>query len=292
MEKPIEMFLSHPELDIKFCLSWANEHWTRAWDGGNNEIIMEQEYGNREEWVNHYRYLKDFFLDKRYIYIDNKPLLIIYRPELIDKLKNMLDCWRELAKSDGFDGLYIVAQGTYYCRNISEKKHNDNLDGYIMYEPGYTYEAFGIRHGFASLLKNFITYTDFFIHYFPSKIKTRIYNLLNITPQKPINLCKYSILCEAILKHKLYADYFPGFFTGWDNSPRVADRLSLCFEDNTPEMVEKYFEKQYRRAIDLKSRFLFINAWNEWGEGAILQPDSVYRSGYLEAIKRVRNRVS
>ena len=82
-----------------------------------------------------------------------------------------------------------------------------------------------------------------------------------------------------------------GFFTGFDNSPRIGKRVKILYENNSPEIVEKYFRIQYQRSVDLGNEFLFINAWNEWAEGAILDPDNLYGYGYLEAIKRAGDNV-
>lgn len=83
LEKPLEMMLNTKEIDIPFMLCWANENWTKHWDGGNNEIIVEQDYGDYDDLINHIDYLCRFFRDKRYIKIDDKPVLVIYKPEII-----------------------------------------------------------------------------------------------------------------------------------------------------------------------------------------------------------------
>ena len=82
-----------------------------------------------------------------------------------------------------------------------------------------------------------------------------------------------------------------GFFAGWDNSPRRGVETQLIFENNTPENFEKYFRMQYKKSVELNKEFLFINAWNEWGEGTFLEPDERYKFGYLEAIKKVKSEV-
>lgn len=80
-------------------------------------------------------------------------------------------------------------------------------------------------------------------------------------------------------------------FAGWDNTPRRGIQTSLIYENNTPEIFEKYFSIQYKRSIELQNDFLFINAWNEWGEGTVLEPDEKYIYGYLEAILNVKRRL-
>ena len=290
MEKPIEMFLDNASLDLKFCLSWANEHWTRTWDGGDKEIIMEQNYGDIYEWTNHYKYLKQFFLDKRYIYIDGKPVLIIYRPEIIDDLSQIIECWRNLARNDGFKDLYILAQGSRFCRYISDKNHINCIDGYIMYEPGYTYESLARNNGMLSLFKNIINNKRLFLHYYPKKVLLQIYRKLNITPNKPINVCDYEILCDAIIKNKNYRDFYPGYFTGWDNTARRGV-MARIVKNSSPKIFEEYLVKLIKKNQNCKFKkdYLFLTAWNEWAEGAHLEPDQKYGYAYLESLKNALN---
>ena len=108
------------------------------------EVIMPQEYGNEEEWKNHFNYLLAFFLDSRYIRIDGKPMFLIYRPELIPELDEMLSFWTELAIQSGFNGLYIVSQGTVYGTSENKSKV---INDYILYEPGYTQAEFSLVRG-------------------------------------------------------------------------------------------------------------------------------------------------
>lgn len=144
MEKPIENFLKDQELDMPFCLSWANEPWTRAWDGSSQQVIMPQAYGDKEEWMKHFEYLLSFFKDDRYIKVDEKPMFLIYRIELIPNIDEMLKLWNDLAIKAGFDGLFIVSQGSVYG---TTKQKNKLIDAYVLYEPGYTQAEFSFFRG-------------------------------------------------------------------------------------------------------------------------------------------------
>ncbi|RRQ78488.1 glycoside hydrolase family 99-like domain-containing protein, partial [Enterococcus faecium] len=110
LEKPVEQFLKNKNLDINFCLSWANEPWTKAWVSKNDSILIEQNYGNEENWEKHFDYLLPFFKDSRYICNDGKPLFVIYRPEQIGCLNEMLDYWQILAKKNGLAGIDFAYQ--------------------------------------------------------------------------------------------------------------------------------------------------------------------------------------
>ena len=98
LEKPAEQMLKNKEIDIPFCFCWANENWSKNWDGGNREVIMEQDYGSQEDWEKHFRYFVRFFRDERYITVHGKPLLIIYKPEQITDLQQMVVYFRKRAK--------------------------------------------------------------------------------------------------------------------------------------------------------------------------------------------------
>ena len=103
--------LKNRDIDIPFCVCWANEPWTRAWVG-ETKVLIPQLYGEKREWKEHFDYLLPFFKDSRYICDDGKPLVVIYRPEVIECLNEMLDYWNELAIQEGFEGL------TYAYQNI------------------------------------------------------------------------------------------------------------------------------------------------------------------------------
>ena len=90
LEKPVELFLKNKDLNMNFCLSWANEPWTRSWDGEQKQIIMPHEYGGEKEWRDHFFYLLDFFRDERYIKIKNRPLFVFYRPEIFPEFEKMI----------------------------------------------------------------------------------------------------------------------------------------------------------------------------------------------------------
>lgn len=86
LEKPVELLQQHPDIKTRYCLCWANESWARTWDGRNTDIFIEQNYGEEKEWLDHIQYLEQFFNDDRYICVDNKPMFVIYKTRLIERL--------------------------------------------------------------------------------------------------------------------------------------------------------------------------------------------------------------
>ena len=107
LERPLEQMLETRAVDIPYCLSWANEPWTRAWDG-TRDILMPQEYGAEPDWKRHFECLVRFFRDPRYIKVRDASMMLIYRTSSIPDVDAMVKVWNELARQAGFSGLHIV----------------------------------------------------------------------------------------------------------------------------------------------------------------------------------------
>ena len=136
LEKPMENMLKNPDIKIPFCICWANESWARTWDGKDKNILIKQNYNeDKEALCKHYKYLSQFFKDKRYLLNNNKPIFIIYKPQLINNFCDLRDCWENLAKLDGFDGIYWCFQHPSAFRS---KWVLDEFDMGIEFEPLYT----------------------------------------------------------------------------------------------------------------------------------------------------------
>lgn len=128
MEKPLEYFLNHKELDIPFCLDWATENWTALWDGGNKEIMLEQNLKEEDDQ----KFMEDilpYFCDSRYIKIDGRPVLVIYRINMFEeeRVKRLLNNFREIAKQNGFPDLYIMLTNAFAFSDDVEEWGADAL---------------------------------------------------------------------------------------------------------------------------------------------------------------------
>lgn len=264
LEKPIENLLRVDNPPLQYMLCWANEPWTRTWDGniGSKQILIAQDYGSERDWKDHFQYLLPFFKKEEYIKKDGRPVIAVYRSTDIKDRKRMFSLWNKMARENGFkDGLFII--NTH--RLNTDKELPIYGDGVFDFEPFVT-QLFLLNRKAGKLYQSYDfdqTGKEFFVY-------------------------DYNKVCERMIRRETFrnVNHFLGFFTGWDNSPRIGDRAQTIYENNTPKAVEHYFGIQYQRSVDLKNDFLFINAWNEWGEGTILEPDEHYQYGYLEAIKR------
>lgn len=269
LEKPIERLLSNSAADLPFCLAWANEPWTRAWYGkeGEKEILQPQNYGNEADWTNHFMYLLTFFKDKRYICIDEKPVFLIYRSYNIMKCDQMLELWKSLAEANGLKGLYFISMETAYEIDKRHKMFDANME----YEPMRTLRDFDAKWHEKRALK---------------KVKLEKYNWNSLLKKSYIDRISYDECYQLITKrmHKQNKKVYLGAFVDWDNTARKGDK-STIFEGASPEKFKDNLVRQIQRSKELKNDILFVNAWNEWSEGAYLEPDKRYGYAYLHAVR-------
>lgn len=274
LEKPAENMLENKKITMPFCFCWANENWSKNWDGGNKEVIVEQDYGDESEWEEHFLYLLPFFKDERYITYDNKPVFIIYKPELIPEVEKMAEYFRKRAVEEGFDGLEIMVQFPEY-KNV--QKEDKFYDRYICFEPAYT--------SYFSLPTRKLVIRRVF-----GKIKRKLQSILYKNNKFGCILVNYDDCWRTILKRdNENGNLVRGAFTGWDNTARK--RSGFLYVGSNPKKFKKYFKKLVDKVrCENGMNAVFINAWNEWGEGAYLEPDKKHGYGYLEGIANAVNK--
>jgi len=271
MEKPMEILREHPEIDINYCVCWANETWTRTWYGLEEEVLMKQTYGDEAAYRQHFDYLLQFFKDKRYIKVDNRPMLQIYRTYDIEKLQEMRKCFDKWAKEEGFDGIFLVSGKTAGEQDTRE----GIIDGYYFFEPGYSLKhsmsvAAKLRYNATVAIKSFIN---------------KVFKLQKLERSIPI-----TDIYSAIESREYADNEYPGTLARWDNTPRRKHK-GLMYTGASPKLFEKNLRVLAEKVAGRKNDFVFINAMNEWGEGAMLEPDKAEGYGYLEAIARVTDKV-
>ena len=290
LEKPLENMLHNPKVDIPFCLCWANENWTRRWDGGNNEIIIAQDYEDMKNLEQHVDYLCKFFSDPRYIKEDGKPLLLIYKPELIPNVRKRMKYVRERVMKNGFPGIIIAAQHPSFRDEYGEFK-DFGIDAYVQFEPLFC--KWGRPDTIASnrkkvkkrAVKKFL---DALCILKPLQ-KIQSLFLPEPEPRTEPRIDDYTSAWEKILAYRVEdRRLIAGAFIDWDNTPRKATGSVL--KGAAPEKFREYmtrFVKKVRK--EYSSPYIFFNAWNEWGEGAYIEPDERYGYAYLEALRDALN---
>lgn len=271
LEKPVELLLGNKEADLPFCFSWANEHWTKTWHGakGEKEIFIRQTYGNKKDWIEHIEYLIDFFKDDRYIKINNKPMLLVLNLDKIGCAKEMFSLWNQILEKNGFDGLYLVDTLKW------DRKRNNLAQATVDFEPGRSINSLEEKRGWMrKLLDNTIRKSRFV-----GKIQW-----INL-----IMNCKYSYrdLEENAINKEHKKNEFRGIFVDYDETPRRNKRARVVRGSN-PENFGKYLCKTMEKSKKENNEFVFINAWNEWGEGAYLEADKRYGYSYLKKIRNAK----
>lgn len=266
LEKPVELLLNNNKAKLNFCLSWANEPWTKAWhgNGGEKKVLIRQKYGGPDQWTQHFNYLLQFFQDKRYIKINNKPMFLIYRINEMDRYNEMLKLWDKLALENGFDGMHIVSMTAWKERQPKSKFISAKTD----FVPGKW-----LRNQSYSYIKS-LKHTIF-----------EKYDRINFWNRLMCNRFDYDKVNKEFLKQNHNRHEYRCAFVDFDDTARRGKRATIFF-GSTPKKFEKYLSESINKSIAENNEFLFINAWNEWGEGAYLEPDKKYRYGYLNAVKR------
>ncbi|SET58064.1 hypothetical protein SAMN04487771_102610 [[Clostridium] aminophilum] len=286
LEKPMEQMLANKEIDLPFCICWANEAWTKAWVGSNEPLIL-QKYGREKEWKEHFDYLLSFFRDERYIKVDGKPLFIIYKPEIIGCGNEMLDYFQELAKAAGFPGIATAYQHGNMDFN-SAAKDDSRYDYDIEFQPIYAkYEYQEEKRRIGSKSKYFLRkYYNRLSDWMGKNIGIDLRVLRGVKNENEVKKYDYDEMWKRIINAPVVdSKRLPGAFAMWDNTPRHG-MGGHVFTGATPDKFESYLEQQIIKAKnEYHKDMIFIYAWNEWAEGGYLEPDEENGYGYLEAIR-------
>lgn len=257
LERPLLNMLGRTDIDFPFCICWANENWTRRWDGLDNEVLMAQK-SDAEDLRTFLRYTSKYFDDRRYIRIDEKPVLIIYRPQNIpDPIPSIL-LLREEARVLGYPGLYLVMAQAFGKNDPTEY----GLDAAVQFPPlnfkgvpEINEEVSGLHRDYQGHIREYNKVADYY-----RRSDSAVYRLFK---------------CAAL---------------AWDNTARrklqgsVLHRFTLNAYAN---WVHDNAKRTYKtRTLKPAEKLMFVNAWNEWAEGSYLEPDQHYGYGYLEATRR------
>ena len=282
LDFPLNEVLRTGKPDFPFCLCWANEKWTKAWEAHEKEVLVRQEYSEQDR-IAHMNWLCGVFKDPRYIRINNKPLLLVYRIDEIPDLKERLRDWRRIAKEHGFEDLYIC-----FVRNYENKPVPDILnmgfDAMVEHQPSE--ESFP-RRSVTSLLKLAI-----------NKSINQFITILGL--EKHIELLtenrifSYSRFANKVIntEHPKNFTRFPCVFPSWDNSARK--RIAGIIQNDDADKYAEWLESSCNKIANYpeSEQLVFINAWNEWAEGCHLEPDLRNGKSFLEATKVVADKFS
>jgi len=255
LQAPLDAFLADPSIDIEFCLCWANENWTRRWDGADHEVLIAQNHtleDHRRVFADLARYMED----PRYLRIDGKPLLVVYRPDIITDARQMTVIWREEAARRGWDGVYLVATNAFRF----DEPARLGFDALVEFPP----------HGFVA------DRVDAKLRWLNRSHGGAVYDYRAVAEAETRRMKTVPRVSHLV---------FPGVMPGWDNEARRPG-AGVIYHHSTPEAYGAWLRAAIARAersLPQNRRLVFINAWNEWAEGAYLEPDRAFGRAYLAA---------
>ena len=259
LERPLELMLAEKEPDLPFCLCWANEPWSRRWDGSEQELLIRQDH-DPEEDAEIIEDLLPYFSDDRCIRIDGKPLFLVYRPSLMNDCASFVRNFRRAAAERGLPGIYLCNVMSFGDTDFRKA----GFDAAVEFPP-HNITASEQDMSSRCLKESFLGKTYSYESYVRKYLEDQ-------GPSYP---------------------YFPGVMPRWDNTARKGDK-SHIFVDSTPELFEVVLHNAAKRTTERNPDIplVFINSWNEWGEGANLEPDRYLGRKYLEAVQNVGQKVA
>lgn len=260
LERPFDEVLASGQPDFPFCLCWANQTWSGIWHGAPDRVLIEQSYPGPEDWRRHFETLLRAFVDRRYVRVDGKPLLVIYNPEHLPHSLHAMDSWREMAVRVGLPGLFLVAE-----HSLPE------------WDP--------VSHGFDATVT--INLPPLRPIWFPwtqpfQKIRGKIQQLRG----QP-TIYRYEDVMDGFIFDPVPGiESFPCLIPGWDNTPRSGANGRVLHR-STPEGFRRHVRRalQRTRNVPREHRLIFVKSWNEWAEGNHLEPDLKFGHGYLTVLQ-------
>ena len=251
--RPLDEVLASGEPDFPFALCWANESWFRRWQSSVDEMLVEQEFSEEDD-LEHIRWLITCFKDPRYIRIEGRPLLAVYRAQFLPEPKRTVELWRRECEAAGVEPPWLV-----------------------MFETGDA----GVPSQFG-----FDAGAEFVPHLLPQLLDAS----LSASLDGSHTLLEYDEVAAAYLNRPT-VDWqrYPCVATGWDNSPRRQAGEALILRNATPLGYGRWLTEAVTRQAESAGRhgIVFVNAWNEWAEGAHLEPDTYWKRAYLETTREV-----
>lgn len=272
LETPLNKMLDDKGCDMPFCLCWANETWSRAWDGKESEVLIQQAYSEEDD-RKHAEYLVQIFKDSRYLKSEGKPVFIIYRVGKMDDPARFVQILDEAARSEGFPGVRVFAVRNFACDVDDNTLHSYGIDDIADFQPNNT--EYPRRSLFGKGMR------------FLQRCWNSLARKAGLPQVNSVLRLKYNDVARNALAlyGTLGQNHYPTVFPNWDNSPRR--KAATVIQNDNPEDFARWVSEAASivRKRPERNQFLFVNAWNEWAESAHLEPERKYGDAFLKAFK-------
>lgn len=270
LEKPLEWVLESGKPDFPFCFGWANHSWsTKTWKKGGvtqaPKLIAEMKYLGEKDNRLHFEYCLKFFKDPRYIRVDNKPLFVIYSPYTFVGVEELIEQWNRWAKEEGLAGIYFVGN------SLERKISIDDL----------------LKMGFDAVSNNMRFYAEAKSKVVKSEFAQKVRRKLSEKFGLPTMVFDYwKVVKNMECDDNKRENCFPVITPGYDRTAR-AGKAAKIYKNATPEKFKQHVHDMLEAVKDKSSehKIIFLDSWNEWGEGNYMEPDLKYGHAFLEALK-------
>lgn len=291
LEMPFNEVLKSGKPDYPFCLAWANHNWTnKNWTKQSpllaEKNIIEQKY-SIDDYKAHFKAVLPAFKDKRYIRVNGKPLFYVFMPEAIPDPKIFIEIWQDLALKNGLPGIFFVGKRQNLKLTFGSKEGHLSFpstnEAASLYKEIFDM-GFDAVNSRGNLRAEFLARNQY---YFAFQRLIRKY----LKIQSLHRFDYKDIIPNLFVEEDKANNVFPTLIPNWDRSPRVG-KDAVIYENSTPELFKKSVERSFEivKNKPQEHQIIFIQAWNEWGEGNYLEPDMKYGHGYLDAIRNLINK--
>ena len=251
LHDPLDDMLKDEDSDMPFCICWANESWTRRWDAADHQVLIEQKYlpGDSLQFI---RDVVPVLRDARYLTVDGRPLLIVYRLQHMPDAPAAIAIWRAYCHEVGIGEIHVCAALTH---------GNDS------------YQQFGCDSG---------------VEFPPHNMRCEsVAGAMRFNEPFFGYAVQYADIARSFLQRQYVqgSRIFKTVFPSWDNTARTGARAVVVL-NGTPANYGRWLGATLDAARTHSSdqeQLVFINAWNEWAEGCHLEPDRHYGNAFLEA---------
>jgi hypothetical protein len=256
MDTVIETIFNNKQIKTNYCVFWANENWTRNWDGNKTNVLIPQLHSPEDD-IKFIAEISKYFEDERYVKKDGRPVVMIYRPSIFANPRDTTDRWKNWCTKNGFPVPYLMMSQAFTNANMYANPVQFGYDAAFEFPP---------HMGTACNPKEYVA--DNTVDWFFDKNKNTVF--------------KYSTAVNVwSVKNTYDFKHYKTVFPNWDNSPRRTNGNALIYYNSTPKLYEDWLN--YCLDNSDSDDYVFINAWNEWAEGAYLEPDSFNGCAYLDA---------
>jgi lipopolysaccharide biosynthesis protein len=260
LNEPFDRMRRSTDEDFPFLLCWANESWTRNWSGRSGSTIVQQRYSEHDD-VAHARWLADNALgDPRQFRVDGRPVLLVYQPTDLPQPRRTCDTIRRVAGAAGVGEPILLAVSSF--RSVISDATSLGFDGVVEQQPDLNV----VRPRWRAAPRWAASRVGLVRHRYP-EVVTFPYDAL---------------VSKVLADRRPEGDRWRTVCPRWDNTPRRA-RGAVVLTGSTPERYEGWLTASIDRT---DKPIVFVNSWNEWGEGAHLEPDSHWGRAYLDATRR------